>query len=117
MVVLQLLVNGLVNGCLYALMASGFALIYNTSRIFYIDYCATFSTAAFLCILFLSRFTLGLTLSVFMALVLVALLGIVIEVVVYRPLRRMNASLLVALLSSLGLYIIIINAITLFFGN
>jgi branched-chain amino acid transport system permease protein len=117
MVVFQLLVNGLVNGCLYALMASGFALIYNTSRIFHIAYGATYTTAAYLCVFFLTDLGVGLPVSVLMSLLLVAVLGMVIEIVVYRPLRRMNASLLVALLSSLGLYIIIINVITLGFGN
>jgi branched-chain amino acid transport system permease protein len=117
MIVWQLLVNGLVNGCLYALMALGFALIYNTSRIFHIAYGATFTTAAYLCFFFLTKPGWGLPLSICMALLLTALLGVLIEVVVYKPLRRKNASLLVALLSSLGLYIIIVNLITLFFGN
>ncbi|HKY42875.1 MAG TPA: branched-chain amino acid ABC transporter permease [Pyrinomonadaceae bacterium] len=117
MILWQLLANGLVNGCLYAMMALGFALIYNTSRIFHIAYGATFTTAAYLCVFFLTELQLGLPLSVAMALLLSALLGVLIEVVVYSPLRRKNASLLIALLSSLGLYIIIVNLITVLFGN
>ena len=113
----QLLANGLVNGCLYAVMALGFALIYNTTRIFHIAQGAVYTAAAYLCYLFLIQLRWPLTLSIGVALALTGFLGACAEWFVYAPLERRKASLLVALLSSLGLYIVMINLIALFFGN
>lgn len=117
MVIWQLMANGLVNGCLYALMAVGFGLIYNTTRVFHIAYGATYTAAAYLCFLFLVKLSWSYPIAIGAALLSTLLLGVLIELFVYAPLARKNASLLVSLLSSLGLYIAIVNLIALLFGN
>ncbi|GHT41696.1 hypothetical protein FACS189443_3820 [Planctomycetales bacterium] len=52
-----------------------------------------------------------------MTLSIAAILGITIDYVIYKPLEKKNASTLAAMLSSLGLYIIIVNIICMFYGN
>jgi branched-chain amino acid transport system permease protein len=113
----QLLANGLVNGCLFALVAIGFALIYNTTRIFHVAFGATYAVAGYFCYFFLIQLQWGTPLSVVVTVVLTATIGILTERFMYAPLERRNASPLVALLSSLGLNIVIINLLALFFGN
>lgn len=113
----QLLANGFVNGCLFALTAFGFALIYNTTRIFHIAHGAIYTVAAYLCYVFLVQLDWGMPLAIALALFLTGLLGALTEWFVYAPLERRRASLLVALLSSLGLYIALVNLIAMLFGN
>ncbi len=113
----QLLANGFVNGCLFALTAFGFALIYNTTRIFHIAHGAIYTAGAYLCYVFLVKLGWNMPLAIILALTLTALLGILTELLVYAPLERRGASLLVALLSSLGLYIALVNFIAMVFGN
>src|SRR5438270_10682640 len=99
----QVLANGLVNGCLYALMALGFALIYNTTRIFHVAYGATYTAAAYFSYYFLIRLQWPLPFALATALLLTALIGLLTEWLVYAPLTQKKASLLVQFLSSLGL--------------
>lgn len=113
----QLLANGFVNGCLFALTAFGFALIYNTTRIFHIAHGAIYTAAGYLCYIFLVQLGWGTPLAIIFALLLTALLGVLTELFVYAPLERRRASLLVALLSSLGLYIALVNLVAMLFGN
>lgn len=113
----QLLANGFVNGCLFALTAFGFALIYNTTRIFHVAHGAIYTAAAYLCYIFLVQLGWNMPLAIALALFLTGLLGVLTELLVYAPLERRGASLLVALLSSLGLYIALVNLIAMLFGN
>jgi len=114
-VLLQLLANGFVNGCLYALMALGFALIYNTTRTFHIAHGAIYTAAAYLCWLFLVSWPVMAAVTA--ALAGAAVLGALTELAVYTPLERRGASPLVAILSSLGLYVALVNLIAMLFGN
>jgi len=113
----QLLANGLVNGCLLAMTAFGFALIYNTTRIFHIAHGAIYTASAYLCYIFLVKLGWNNLLSIFLSLILTALMGVITELFVYAPLERRRASLSVALISSLGLYIVLVNLIAMLFGN
>lgn len=45
--ILQFLINGLITGILYALLAIGFSLVYNTTRIFHIAAAALYVIAAY----------------------------------------------------------------------
>ncbi|MDQ7063523.1 MAG: branched-chain amino acid ABC transporter permease [candidate division KSB1 bacterium] len=113
----QLFANGIVSGCLYALMALGFVLIYNTTRIFHIAHGAVFTASAYIFYFFLIVLHVSAWLALLLTLFLAAGIGMAIEHFVYQPLERKNSSLLIALLSSLGLYTVIVNLIAMFFGN
>lgn len=114
---LQFLADGLVNGCLYALLAMGFALIYNTTRIFHVAHGAVYATAVYLSYIFIARLHWGLLIAGTTVLIISGFLGILIERLIYFPLEQKKASLLVSLLSSLGLYIVAVNLIVVFMGS
>lgn len=114
---LQLLANGLISGCLFAILATGFALIYNTTRILHIGYGATYTLATYLCYACVTRLHWSLPWSIASALLLTALIGGALELLVFAPLERRRASLLVSMLTSLGVYIVLVNTIAIFFGN
>lgn len=113
----QLLANGLVNGCVFGLVALSFALIYNTTRIFHIAHGAVYTVAAYLCYFFFVQRGIPLWASVGLTLVLTALLGVAIQRLIYAPLQRRRASLAIALLSSLGLYVALVNLVAMLWGN
>ena len=112
----QFLTNGLITGIAYSLSALGFALVYNTTKIFHIAIAALYVAAAYIFYAFYS-FGLPLWLSAVAALILTALLSLCCELVVYRPLYKKKSSLNVMMISSIGIMVILINAIALIFGN
>jgi branched-chain amino acid transport system permease protein len=115
--IIQLLVNGIIVGCSYALIAFGFALIYNTTRTFHFAHGAVYTCSVYFFYTLSMLWRWPFWLVIILTLVLTALLGITIDEVVYRPLGKRNSSLLIRMLSSLGVYIIIINLIIMIFGN
>lgn len=117
MLVFQLLANGLVTGCAYALVALGFALIYNTTHIFHIAHGAVYAVAAYLFYSFHVLWNVPLMVAAILTVALSAGLGVLIDELVHAPLDRRDSPMLIHLLSSLGLYIAAINAIALLFGS
>ncbi len=113
----QLIANGLVSGCLYALMALGFVLIYNTTRIFHIAHGAVYTAGAYLLYLFFIVAKMSFLPAALLTLLFTAGMGVGIEFLVYRPLEKRKSSLLIALLSSIGLYTVMVNLIAMLFGN
>jgi branched-chain amino acid transport system permease protein len=113
----QVLANGIVAGCLYALVAYGFGLIYNTTRTFHFAHGAAYAFCVYMLYTLRNVAELPLLLAIIVSVVLTALLGVAIDEFVYRPLVARKSSLLLQLLSSLAVYMIIVNVIIIFFGN
>lgn len=112
----QLLLNGFVDGCLIALMALSFSLIYSTTRVFHIAHGGVFAAAGY--VFYGSRVLLDWSIPVSCAVTVVAisLLGVALDQLFYAPLTKKNASSLVLFLTSLGLYIAVTNLLALVFG-
>ena len=113
----QFLINGLITGILYSLLAIGFALVYNTTKIFHIAAAGIYVFAAYVFWLFASTLGLSVVPAALVSIVLTMLLSLLSEVLVYRPLKNRKASLNVAMIASIGLMTVIINTIAMFFGN
>lgn len=115
--ILQFFINGLITGVLYSLSAIGFALVYNTTKIFHIAAAALYVVAAYL--FYFTYHTLGfiLWLSIGVSLVLTAVLSMISEWIVYRPLYNKKSSLNVTMISSIGLMTVLVNVIAILFGN
>ena len=112
----QLLVNGLIAGSIYALIALGFGLIYSTTRFFHFAHGAVYAVGAYLAY---ACWLVGLSLYIAIPLAVIGtvILGALIDIGIYRQLRQKNASSLILLLASLGLFIVIQNLISLTFGD
>ena len=114
---LQLLLNGLINGCAFALVALGFALICNTTRIFHFAHGGIYTLSGYLFYSLYIQHQMPIWLAIPATLLLAAMTGILIDIIVYRPLDKRGASTMMHMLSSLGLYIIIVNVICMVYGN
>lgn len=114
---LQFLVNGIISGSLIAIMAIGFWFIYRTTNLFHIAHGAVYTASAY--IFYTLNVMLGsnLYLSYCLSLIFGALLGIAMYLTVYRPLEKKNASGGVKFISSLAIYVFIINIVALIYGN
>lgn len=114
---LQFLANGLVIGAIYALVALGFALVYNTTRIFHIAYSVLYVLAPYMILSFYRNLGITFYLAFSIAIILTIFLSVIIELVVYRPLSKRKSSSNVILISSIGIMIVVINLIAMFYGN
>ena len=102
---------------LYSLLAIGFALVYNTTRIFHIAAAGIYVFAAYIFWLFAVTLHLPLLLAALIAVLFTMGLSLMTETTVYRPLKNRKASLNVAMIASIGLMTVIVNTIAMFFGN
>jgi branched-chain amino acid transport system permease protein len=113
----QLLVNGIITGSVYALVALGFSLIYRSTKIFHIAHAAVFTSAAYFLYMFHLQAHLGLVPSILLGILCAGILGMLMETIVYQPLFKEEASSSVMLISSIGIMIIVINIIAMIWGN
>jgi branched-subunit amino acid ABC-type transport system permease component len=104
---LQLLVNGLVTGSVFAIAAVGVSLIYGILRLVNFAYGDVMAYGA--CMAFLFNVTLGLqmVLSTALAMVATAVLSVTLELVLWRPLRARGAGFMSLFLASIGLALIL----------
>ncbi len=103
----QSLVSGLGIGCVYGLIGIGFCVIYNASGI------VNFAQGAFVMLggmithVLLVRGQLPYIAAIVLSVLVVALLGVVIERLVVRPLWKRNAPMFVMILATLAAQIVI----------
>jgi len=113
----QLIANGLVNGAIYSIVALGFSLVYNTTGIFHIAHGAVYAFSSYIFYTFYRILNFPLLPSFLLGLFSGVLLGIFMEVLVYRPLFIKKTSSGIALVSSIGINVFIVNLIALLYGN
>ncbi len=102
--IVQMVVNGLVLGLYYVLIASGFNLIFGIARIFNFAHGDMYMFGAYFTYVIVSQMNLNYGLGVLVAVVGVVLMGIIFNNYVYKPVRReYYASFMVALGLTLAL--------------
>ena len=117
---LQLLVNGISLGSVYALIAVGFALIFNILKFSNFSHGGLMTVTAYLgyaASIFLARYIHSLPL--FVATLAVAAIGggvlaLIVERVAFRRLRNKNSSVIYYFISSITMGILMENSITIF---
>jgi branched-chain amino acid transport system permease protein len=92
----DILVTGLVNGGVYALLAIGFSLIFGVARIVNIAHTAFYMLAAYCFYALLTKTGLGLALSALIAVCSVTLLSVICYRLLIEPVREHEAAVLIA---------------------
>jgi branched-chain amino acid transport system permease protein len=115
---IQLTVNGVINGSAYALLGVGFALILGVTGRFHFAFAFTYTLTAFLAAVGATLWGLPVVPAVILGLLVGMAAGVAIESFVYRPLaaRAGDDSLLVIFVAALGITIAGQSAITLMWG-
>ncbi len=111
----QLIANGIIAGAIYALVASGFSVIYNVTKMMHFAHGAVLALGAYFMYTFSSAH-LSFPLAVLLTLIATCITGEITNRFVYRPLRARKASGAVLLIASLTAMIFINAAIIAIWG-
>lgn len=112
----QQLVNALSLGCVYALFALGFTLIFGVLGVINLSHGAVFMVGAYAAVQAMARFELPLWAGLLFAFVFCGLLGLLIDFLVLKPLRARNAPHLIPMIATIGVAIILNNGVQGIFG-
>ena len=112
----QLLINGLIAGAIYALVASGFSLIYSTCKFIHFAHGATIAFSAYFLYFLFSGLGLSFGLSVIFAIIFASFLGWLMNKIVYKKLRKRKTSNVILLMASFALLIFFESLILMLFG-
>jgi branched-chain amino acid transport system permease protein len=110
----QLLINGIVIGATYALVAIGLTLIFGMMRVVNFAHGEFYMLGAYVAISAATEYGLGYFAALPVAVVLIALVGFGFEQIFLRPLR--NADILATALVTIGLSIFLQNTALLLWG-
>ena len=113
----QIIINIIISFSIFTLAAISFSLIYQTTRFFHFAHAVVFTFGAYFTFLFSQLIGWSLVSAILTAIVAACLIGCMAEWFIYRPLRKRKSSSIVLLLASLGIYIVLQNLISLFFGD
>lgn len=111
---IQQLMNGLILGSTYALIALGYTMVYGIIELINFAHGEIYMFGAFAGLILVTTLDVPFFLAFFLAMALAALLGITVEYLAYRPLRR--SSRLAALISAIGASIFLSNLALLIMG-
>jgi len=114
--ILQFALNGLIAGSIYALVASGFSLIYNTNKFMHFAHGISVVVSGYILFSLFSLINLNFYLSLFSAPIYASFIGFLIFRVIYLPLQKRKASNIILLIASISTLILFQNLILLFFG-
>ena len=113
--IFQFVLNGIIAGSIYALIAIGFTVIYRTVKFFHFSHGVVYTAGAYLAYTFFILLKINPVISFFLSIIIAGILGIAIDRFVYYPLRQKNASNLIFLLASFGVFIFLQNLIQLIY--
>jgi branched-chain amino acid transport system permease protein len=113
----QIFVNILISTSIFLLVAASFSLTYYPTKYFHLAHGAIITCGAYFVFLFVNRFSVPLLFTIGLAIGLATLLGTLCEVLVYRRMRKKKAPAFAYLIASIGLYVLLQNCISLYFGD
>lgn len=113
---LQLLINGIIAGAIYALVASGFSLIYSTNKFANFSHGGVIALSAYFLFWLFSKLGLNFYFSASLTILFSSFLGYIINKIFYRPLRAKKSSSSVLLVASIAVLTLLESLALLFFG-
>lgn len=113
---LQLLINGIIAGAIYALVASGFSLIYSTNKFANFSHGGVISLSAYFLFWLFFKLWLNFYFSASLTILFSSFLGYIINKIFYRPLRAKKSSPSVLLVASIAVLTLLESLALLFFG-
>jgi branched-chain amino acid transport system permease protein len=112
----QQLVNALSLGCVYALFALGFTLVFGVLGVINLSHGAIFMIGAYAALEVVTRLGFPLWASLIAAFVIAGVFGLLVDVLVLKPLRKRNAPHLIPMIATIGIGIFLNSASQGIFG-
>ena len=113
---LQLVANGLVTGSVIAIAAAGVSLVYGILRLVNFAYGDFMAFGAIAAYAFNGPLGLGMIPSTLLGMLATAVLSLVLDVVLWRPLRARRAGFMSLFLASIGLALVLRQVLLLAYG-
>ncbi len=113
---MQIVLNGLISGLAIALLAVAFQMVYLPTRVFFVGLAGLYSLAPYIYLAGQEAFGCW-DVSVMFSLAGVVTLSLLFEWANHAPLSRKGASDDAHLISSLGLYIVLVQVVAMIWGN
>jgi branched-chain amino acid transport system permease protein len=113
MLAVDILIQGLIQGSIYALIALGLTLVYGLLRILHVAHASLFTLGGYLGVL-ITNSTGSIFLALVLAMIVVGFVGMASYRILYRPL--LNQPPLIALIASIGIFIASEEVFRLIFG-
>ncbi|ARP93544.1 branched-chain amino acid ABC transporter permease [Bordetella genomosp. 13] len=112
----QQFVNALSLGCVYALFALGFTLVFGVLGVINLAHGAVFMVGAYAALAVITHAGLPLWAALITAVIVAGLFGAAIDFLVLKPLRKRNAPHLIPMIATIGVAIILNNGAQAIFG-
>jgi branched-chain amino acid transport system permease protein len=112
----QQLINALSLGSVYALFALGFTLVFGVLGVINLAHGAIFMLGSYVALLLVNQFQMSLWLAMLIAMLTCGVIGVIVDFLVLRPLRKRNAPHLAPMIATIGVAIMITNVAQGFFG-
>lgn len=112
----QQLINALSLGSVYALFALGFTLVFGVLGVINLSHGAIFMLGSYAALLLVQQLALPLWLAMLAAMVVTGLIGLIVDILVLKPLRKRNALHLIPMIATIGVAIMLTNLAQGLFG-
>ena len=116
-VILQLTINSIVAGALYAIIATGFTLSYGVGRFFNLAHGVMTAIGAYTVFYLTKGLEMNVWFALAFAIVFTGAAGWILEQLIYAPLRTRKASNLVLLVASLGAFTALQGMLAIIFSS
>lgn len=113
----QIIFNILYSFSIIALLALSFNVIFITSKFLNLAHAVIITFAGYFCYFFYTQQGISFWIAIILGIVISVLISLIIELSIYRPLRKKNTASTLMLITSLGLYIVLQNCISILWGD
>lgn len=104
---MQQMINGIALGSIYALVALGYTMVYGTIKLINFAHGEVYMLGAFIGFYLVQTFDINIYLAMLIAMLCCAIIGVIIERVAYKPLRK--STRVAALITAIGVSYFIQN--------
>lgn len=112
----QQLLNALTLGSVYALFALGFTLVFGVLQVINLSHGAVFMVGSYAALTVATRFEMPLSVAILVAMLVSGTIGLLVDVLILKPLRARNAPHLIPMIATIGVGIILTSAAQGLFG-
>lgn len=114
---MQVIFSFFVSSSLLLIVGISYYVIFSCSKIYHLAHAAMITLGGYMTFFFLRQYTLSLTFSIILAILIVVMIGTLCEAIFFRKMRKIKASSWSFIIASIGLYIVFQNCISLYFGD
>lgn len=114
---MQITINIFISFVQFAMISTSFSLIYYPTKFFHIAHAIILTFSAYFTYMLFQQCRLSLWISIPIAIIFAVGVGVLSELLLYKPLRKRKATSMILMITSLGLYTILQNVISMIWGD